>query len=51
LWGWARDLQLLRVKLHFSKPEEQKIKAPYRAVAPEKKKDKEEEEGVTNVSA
>jgi len=52
--GWARDLQLLRVKLHVSKPEIQKVKARYRAVAPEKKKEKEEEEeeeGVANVSA
>lgn len=49
LGDWARNLQLLRVKRHVSKPEEQKVKARYRAVAPEEKKE-EEEEWVVNVS-
>jgi hypothetical protein len=49
---WARDLQILRVKLDVSKPEERKVKARNRTIALEKKKDKkEEEEGVANVSA
>ena len=33
----GRELQLLRVKLHVSKPEEQKVRARYWAVTPEKK--------------
>jgi hypothetical protein len=51
LGSWAKKLQLLPVKLHFSKSEKRNIKARYRDVAPENENDKEEEQGVANVSA